>query len=160
MKVSKSLFLICLFLFFTGTAEAWTRTSSTMDSTFYETRAGEVGIAIGCYPGATRVGFIIRSADPFLVGPTQARSLNFDLYRSNGGVRRYNVSAEYFFGKDESWVNGDLPFIGNFEPFASANTMTVFDNTSGSSMPFLTVGMRGSAAAIAAILETCPAARR
>ncbi len=137
-------------------AWSWTKQSSTMNSTFYQSASGNIRISIGCYPRANSVDFTLVSPTPFLDGPTQQRRIDFVMERTGDNARRYSTMGDYLFGPEESWIGGKLPFAGDFEPFASASQMTIRDLSGATPKTVASFDMTGSAAAIAAVLKTCP----
>lgn len=154
MQKTKSAFLIALSYLLANPVHAWDRVSSTMNSAFYEAGSGDMTISIGCSPSSTEIQFIIKSVRPFLSGNEQPRTIAFVI----DGVRFASGLSDYLTGPEESWISGAFPFGRHAAVFAGGNSMAVIDATGRNNDTFLTVGLKGSSAAIQKLLQTCPAA--
>lgn len=154
MHKTKYVFLIALSSLLANPVHAWDRVNSTMNSAFYEAASGDVTISIGCYPGSAEIQFTIKSGRPFLTGKEQPRAIAFVI----DGVRFASGLSDYLTGPEESWISGTFPFGRHAAAFAGGNSMAVIDATGRNNDTFLTVGLKGSSAAIQKLLQTCPAA--
>lgn len=153
MRILATILICLLALPGVSAAQDWISQGEQPDRAYYRAMSGDRGMQIGCMKGERNLGFVLfGGGTPLFQGnPADVRFIIW-IVHPDGRVARVPGDAEYLAGTENALIGRLLLGEVDKEFFTHAVSLAF---VSGNDLLFET-GMRGSAAALSAMLKICP----